>query len=97
MQPEAYRRQFVDFVKLLYPEGVPEGVNCVSLSDSFRNVSVKIYFDPMDCIESNRVVVDTKKIAKDKFDKKINELFSEDDISWLKEIEDSFKDEIHHL
>jgi hypothetical protein len=91
MSPESYRRQFVDFVKLLYPEGIPNGVNCISLSDSFRHVSVKFYFDPKDCIDSSKVVVDTKNLRKKKFESRLNELLSEDDLLWLNKIEESFQ------
>lgn len=86
MPPEMYRKQFIAFIKLLYPNGVPPGVNCVTFSDSFKTSKMKFYFDKNDLDEDKNIVLDTKK-AKKKADVKFDESLSEEDILWLKSMD----------
>ncbi len=89
MAPEMYRKQLIQFIKMLYPDGIPEGVNCVSFSDSFKKVKMKFYFDRNDIVVEDNVVIDTRKFRQQDEDKFQNSL-TEEDISWLKSMEMAF-------
>lgn len=49
MDSRRYKKQFIEFIKTIYPDGVPDDISCVELSNPLNDRQYKFYFDFDDC------------------------------------------------
>jgi hypothetical protein len=90
MKPEYYKKQFLAFLAVAFPDGLPPDTNALDLNCNGKQIS--FVYDPTDYAEYVKVSSDKKTAAPAPRRKEFKELLTYQDIEWLKNLRVSISD-----
>jgi hypothetical protein len=82
MEATHYKRQFLDFLKTVFPDGLPAEFNAITISVGDKKFSFQIDLDDYNRYKKR----DTIKIKSKTIPVKLEDNLSSTDLAWLKEV-----------